>query len=803
MRRTRAQLSVAKYDSPERGLGGEMSGTQLILAAAAGAVSLAICAVLWALAQRRQAQVRVDALASRLARLEIRAEAAQASAEAFDSALLAVEDGQALLASGEESLAVCAEALGLADHEPQSLVNALMRADPDHARRLRALFERGEACAFEVQGPSTAKGGGGLVAVEGRAAGALAWLRLSAAVGEDAGLPTAPRFAALLNARATPAWIAAADGSPVWVNAAWLKAVDAASLDEAAARGAAFDRGADTLASEAANLGQRRDQVRWATVAGKRRAFHITAQPLEGGGVGVWTEDVSEQEELRELLKRNIEAHDETLNHIKDAVAVFSSSKKLMFHNTAFAELWGLEPAWLAEQPSHSEVLDRLRQRRRLPESADYAKWKAGELDRYEALAAGPDDMWSTPDGRTLKVVRQPHPMGGLLLLFSNITDELKLKAQYNSLIQVQQATLDKLSDAVVVFGSDGRLRLHNEAFGTFWNITPIEIEAAGDFEGVVELCVPKLHDLNFWRELKGRVADPDPQARAPTTGEIKTSDSRIVVYQSRPLPDGATLIAFTDVTDARKLEGALAAKEQALSDAERLKRDFVGNVSYELRTPLTTIIGYSELLERSGEALSERGRGHAAAVKAAATQLARSIDDVLDMAQIDADEMALDLEDVRVPDLLAREAEKWAPEAEAASVKLTVECPKDLGLIRGDARRLGQILDHLVENALGQTPAGGLVTIGAKKGLGEIQLTVSDSGRGIPFHVQAHIFDRFIGRERGGPGLGLALVKALTELHGGWVALESEPGAGATFTCHLPEEAQAAAIQPQLGLSA
>jgi signal transduction histidine kinase len=780
-----------------------MSGTQLILAAAAGAVSLAICAVLWALAQRRQAQVRVDALASRLARLEIRAEAAQASAEAFDSALLAVEDGQALLASGEESLAVCAEALGLADHEPQSLVNALMRADPDHARRLRALFERGEACAFEGQGPSTAKGGGGLVAVEGRAAGALAWLRLSAAVGEDAGLPTAPRFAALLNARATPAWIAAADGSPVWVNAAWLKAVDAASLDEAAARGAAFDRGADTLASEAANLGQRRDQVRWATVAGKRRAFHITAQPLEGGGVGVWTEDVSEQEELRELLKRNIEAHDETLNHIKDAVAVFSSSKKLMFHNTAFAELWGLEPAWLAEQPSHSEVLDRLRQRRRLPESADYAKWKAGELDRYEALAAGPDDMWSTPDGRTLKVVRQPHPMGGLLLLFSNITDELKLKAQYNSLIQVQQATLDKLSDAVVVFGSDGRLRLHNEAFGTFWNITPIEIEAAGDFEGVVELCVPKLHDLNFWRELKGRVADPDPQARAPTTGEIKTSDSRIVVYQSRPLPDGATLIAFTDVTDARKLEGALAAKEQALSDAERLKRDFVGNVSYELRTPLTTIIGYSELLERSGEALSERGRGHAAAVKAAATQLARSIDDVLDMAQIDADEMALDLEDVRVPDLLAREAEKWAPEAEAASVKLTVECPKDLGLIRGDARRLGQILDHLVENALGQTPAGGLVTIGAKKGLGEIQLTVSDSGRGIPFHVQAHIFDRFIGRERGGPGLGLALVKALTELHGGWVALESEPGAGATFTCHLPEEAQAAAIQPQLGLSA
>jgi signal transduction histidine kinase len=775
-----------------------VSADQLILAAAAGAVSLAICAVLWALAQRRQASTRAAELMAKLTGLEMRAEAAQASAEAFDSALIAIEDGHAMLASGEDALTVCAATLGAGDADPQGVINALMRADPDHARKLRALIERGEACAFEAKGP------GGLVALEGRAAGAIAWIRLSAAgAGDEQGLPTAPRFAAFLNARPTPAWISAADGSPVWVNAAWLKAVDAASLDEAAARGAAFDKAADALASEAANLGLRRETVRYVTLDSKRRAFLITAQPLEGGGVGVWTEDVTDQEDLRELLKRNVEAHDETLNHIGEAVAVFDRAKKLMFHNTAFAELWGLEPAWLAERPGHGEVLDRLRQRRRLPETADYAKWKAGELARYEQTGASPDEMWSLPDARTLKVVRQPHPLGGILLLFSDITDELKLKAQYNAQIQVQQATLDKLSDAVVVFGADGRLRLYNEAFTEFWHTTPIQMQAAGDFESVVELCVPKLHDMSFWRELKGRIADPDPVARAPTTGEVRTSDGRIVLYQSRPLPDGATLIAFTDVTDARKLESALAAREAALTEAERLKRDFVGNVSYELRTPLTTIIGYSELLETAGEALSERGRAHAAAVKAAATQLARSIDDVLDMAQIDADEMALDLSEVDVAELLQTQAQKWAPDAEAAEIRVVVDAPADVGAIRGDRRRLGQILDHLMENAIGQTPAGGRVTIGAKKALGEVQLTVADTGRGIPFNVQAHIFDRFIGRERGGPGLGLALVKALTELHGGWVALESEPGAGAAFTCHLPEEAHIEAAQPQLGLRA
>jgi len=163
---------------------------------------------------------------------------------------------------------------------------------------------------------------------------------------------------------------------------------------------------------------------------------------------------------------------------------------------------------------------------------------------------------------------------------------------------------------------------------------------------------------------------------------------------------------------------------------------------------------------------------------------------------------MALDLEDVRVGDLLIGVAARWNEVTAASGVSLVAETSDQVGLIRGDSKRLAQILDHLVENALTQTPAGGTITLAARKALGEVQLTVSDTGRGIPFHVQAHIFDRFIGRERGGPGLGLALVKALTELHGGWVALESEPGAGAAFTCHLPEEAQAAAAQPELGLA-
>ena len=772
-----------------------MGASVLLLATTTAAITLALAAAGWAAVERRRALAKTRALETSLSSLDARVDGDQAWTDAFDVSVIAIEDGRPRLVAGDDAFALSAAALG-ASPDPAAVLEMLAQSQGS-GPRIRALLERGEPCSFNAAGP---RGG---VDIDGRTSGAVAWLRLTLSAGGQQSAARSVPVSSFLDRQSSPGWIARPEGSLLWANRAWIEAVEAASMEDAIARKLALGKGVDALVTEAIQAGGRQKSLCWATVKGQRRAFRIIAGPLAGGLVCALAVDVTEAEDTREAFKRHVAAHDETLNRLADAVAIFGATRRLSFHNTAFAELWGLEPAWLGERPAHGEILDRLRQARRLPETDDYAKWKATELAHYEDLGSTPDALWTLPDGRTLRVVRQPHPFGGLLVLFSDVTGELKLRAQYNALIQVQQATLDKLNDAVAVFGSDSRLRLHNEAFERFWNVNAGQLAAAVDFESVAELCLPRLHDQQFWGDLKARVGDPDPQARVAISGETRTSDKRIVAYQSRPLPDGATLIAFTDVTDTRDLEKALADRSAALTEAERLKRDFVGNVSYELRTPLTTIIGYAELLDHAGSELSERARSHVLSVRQAASQLARSIDDVLDVAQIDADEMALDLGDVDLGELLEEAGGRWRKTAEEAEVLIEVRCEPDAGLIRADQRRLGQVLDHLIENAIRQSPPGGVVTLSARRAQSEAQVQVSDTGRGIPFHVQAHIFDRFVGRDRGGPGLGLALVKALVELHGGWVDLESEPGKGATFTCHLPEVAQASAGQPELQFGA
>src|SRR5438270_139378 len=175
-------------------------------------------------------------------------------------------------------------------------------------------------------------------------------------------------------------------------------------------------------------------------------------------------------------------------------VAIFKADQRLTFYNAAFRQLWGFEPGFLDSEPTDSGVLDRLRATRKLPEQADFRKWKAELHDAYRAIEPRQHE-WYLPDGRTLRVITTPSPEGGVTYLFDDVTERLKLVRRYEALIGVQGETLEALNEGVVVFGSDGRLDLHNPAFARLWRLDPIDLKSAHPaerphLEAVMGWCV-------------------------------------------------------------------------------------------------------------------------------------------------------------------------------------------------------------------------------------------------------------------------------------------------------------------------
>jgi len=678
--------------------------------------------------------------------------------------------------------------------------------------RMTALMETGQPFSLTISGPS-----GRRIEADGRPAGrrlvlwltdpAVRGLETNAGSGEVAMAadPLGEDSMALVEAfgRApAPAWRMNASGRLVWVNAAYAQAVEVETASQALDQQILLEPSQGELTRDALNTGRPQTRVRGAVAGGERVVMRLMVYPISGGTAG-FAVDVTEGEEAKAALDRFRQAHDETLNHMTEAVAIFDRAKKLVFYNRAFAQLFGIEEAFLNERPAHSTLLDRLREKRKLPEQADYTEWKRAELAHYEAAPghAQPDELWPLPDGRTLRVARQRHPLGGVLLIFEDMTDQLALQARYNTLIKVQRATLDKLHEAVAVFSTDGKLKLRNTAFETLWALDAATLDDA-PFDAVAAKCAELFPDSEAWVDLKARVTDPSPEARKPVTGEIRRKDGSVLTFLTRPLPDGATLIAWDDITDSRRIEAALRDRAEALEASERIKSEFVEHVSYQLRTPLTTIHGYADLIAGgfAGD-LTERQAEHMGAIQSASGQLGKLIDDILDIAAIDAGQLELDLGDVKLADVAQAASELIASRAEHGGVKLLLNTQGAAELIRADGTRLKQVIYNLLTNALDHVGAGGVVEIGAEIEDGEARLWVADDGAGIAPEHQAKIFERFERGEGGGAGLGLALVNDIVRLHGGWVALESAPDVGTRVTCHLPVTAVGDAAAPELTL--
>ncbi len=787
------------------GFGNSIVGDPIALAAVLAVIAI----VVWAFLTVRRMVKDDTAARRRIADLEIRLNEAE-SAIASEAHVLIIWRGRG---DTPERIAGSMHGAARVPDDPETLLNFAVWLDRDSAlvlaESLHSLRHTGEPFNIGVRTL-----GEELLEADGRTAGGLATLRFRPLAGERRNVAAlahdahklgkqVERLSAVLDAAPLAVWLRDADGKLAWVNQAYVASVEA-SDSTFVVRGAIEIANRAGLDTSRANPQTGCTGRIHAVIGGAMRTLDIFEVSLSDGTAG-FAIDMSALEEAEKELDRHIKAHTSTLNKLDTAIAIFGPDQRLRFHNAAYASLWPLDSNWLDSHPTDGEILDRLRSQRCIPEQANYREWRTKQLAAYTTLETR-ESWWYLPDGRSLHVVCEQHPFGGVTYLYENATKEIQLESRYNELIGVQRETLDNLEEGIALLGSDGRMKLFNPAFARFWNFDPGFLESEPHIEDLAAHGRRVVADTVAWDEVRFGVTRLDVE-RKPVSGKINATD-RILQFTAVPLPDGNTLLTFADISDSSRMERALRDRADALEAADRLKNMFLSNVSYEIRTPLTSVLGFAEGLQMGlAGPLLPKQQDYVRDIRRSSTDLKTIIDAIIDLTAVDAGAMELHLSRVDVTGMLAAAAEKLTQAIETRDLTLNIEIGADATSLVADAARLEQILLNLLTNAIGFSESGGTIRMGAKRSGGSIQFWVSDSGRGIEPEFQKQAFERFQSRPvpggHRGPGLGLAIVKSFVELHDGQVSLLSKVNQGTTVLCSFPVEGPSIARRGDNGSAA
>ena len=468
-----------------------------------------------------------------------------------------------------------------------------------------------------------------------------------------------------LRAVPEPMWRRSPDLDIVWCNAPYALLVGAPATPATAE----MCTSARELARKAQQAGEPMREVRSLIADGERRVYEVVEAPLGRNGeiVGL-ARDVTAHEETRADLARHREAHAAVLQSLATPVEVYGSDRRLLFFNPAFARLWRLDADWLSGHPSQGEVLDAMHERRMLPETADFRAFKEGRRRLFTNLIEPLEELMHLPDGTTLRLVVNPHPQGGLLYFYEDVSDSLALERTRNLQIAVQKATLDNLREGVAVFGGDGRLTLFNPRYAEMWRLDEAFLATRPHVSDIAERWRLLMEGAEDWEELR-----------------------------------------------------------------ERMVMGFLESVSYTLRTPLNTIMGFDELLMKPffGE-LNPRQREYAEGILESSSHLLLLIDDIIDLASIEAGRMELSKARIDLRATLAAVIRQSRKRVAQRGLKLVVECARDVGAILADGRRVGEVLSNLMNSAIAFAPRDGAVAIGARRVGDEVQLWVAETDGGV-----------------------------------------------------------------------
>jgi len=602
------------------------------------------------------------------------------------------------------------------------------------------------------------------------------------------------RLRALMDAVSQPIWLRGGDLDLAACNQAYAKAVGADSPAAVVSVGtelvpAGQVREARALAARARAAGQARSESFHLVMAGARRLVEITETPAaagEDGGlvtIGVAV-DRTDQEELQSQMERHIAAHAGVLENLGTAIAIFATDTRLSFFNTAFRNLWRLEDEWLAGRPSYAQVLDALREQRRLPEVTDFRAYKAEEHKRFTALLEPYEDLLHLPDERTLRRSISPHPFGGLLITYEDVTDALALERSLTTSLAVHRATLQNLHEGVAVFSGDGRLRLSNPAFGAMWRLSPQQLNGEPHFGELVDAMRGSFPGSE-WGAAKPRLMALLGE-RTARAGRFDRAEGSIVDYASMPLPDGAVLTTWLDVSDTARLATTRRERDQALAIAQRIRSEFAVDLNSEVRTPLNALLGLADMLTGSDHPLTERQAEYARGIAEAGRRLLFAVDDIHDNAAFATGNASLAIGRVEIQTMLNAIIQRAKSRTRDKRINLAVDCQAEIGAMVADEQRLRQALHNILSNALSFTPAGGRVVLAGRRDGMEIEFVVAAAAAAM---IDADRSEMFAGLRRPDQDgdMGLALARRIVELHHGTIAIEDLPTGSSRAVVRLP----------------
>ena len=602
----------------------------------------------------------------------------------------------------------------------------------------------------------------------------------------------------LIEAAPFPMWYRGPDLKLGLVNSSFVHAVEAQDASEVIERGfelidAEGEDSAIASARKAQETGRIESRMQPAIIRGERRMLRIVNVPLATGAVAGFAVDFQDLEDARTELSRHIESQRELADRMTAGTAQFDADRSLSFYNRPFVVMTQLDPEWLAESPEFDRILERMRDNHRLPEVRDFPAWKAERREWFTSAEEVVEEEWTLPHGDHIRVVAQALPDGGLRLFLEDRTEQLRLASARDTLLRVRAATFDNLFEAISVFASDGRLYLWNRRFLEDWELDEEWLAEHPRVDELVPAMARKLVNPTAAAQIREMVRQTTNE-RQSSNGRISMTDGRHFQFAAVPLPDGNALFTMVDVTDSSRIEAALRERAAALEEADRVKTDFVANMSYELRTPLTSIGGFTELLA-GGYAgkLSAKGEDYVAAILESVDRLSKLINDVLDLTTGDTRGVALERERVDVAGLCRAALETGRVRAAEKAQKLEAEISPAAGYVFGDARRLRESVEHVLHNAIAYTDRKGRIVLTADGDEEHAVIRIADNGSGIAPDDLPRVFARFDRileagvRGEAALGLGLPLTRQFIEAHGGTVELQSKKGKGTTVTLSIP----------------